>query len=128
MRSVCGWGMGLLLLVAAGQAQAQRAEIIGLMGGRTAVKAYSQADGGDSLAPVPATDLAPRQRVLEFNQNGDRARVHIKGQDVWLDRNALNLGSDPNAACHTVASTSTATTQGAGRSANSRCALPGAKP
>lgn len=123
MKSMGARGVGLVLLVLAGAAQAQREDIIGLLGDRKSVRVFQQAEGGEPTQELEGSALAPRLRVLETNRARTRVRVAHEGRDIWLDRRALQLDSDPKAACHTVASSSKLPTVGAGRGANDGCAL-----
>lgn len=120
MNAVCKC-LFVVLLLSAGLAHAQRAVIVGVK--RDAVPAYADDAGRQRLDPVPAAQLSQRPSVLETSVDESLVRVLLGGRSVWLDRNALQLGSDVNAACHQVASTHNAPPAGASRGANANCPL-----
>ncbi len=122
MRRMGRWSGALLALVAAGAAQAQREEVIGVVANPPQVEAYAQPDGGEKVRLVPAAELAHKPRVLETSADHSRVRVNVGGQDLWLERRALRLKAEVNATCHVVATSRDAPPMGAGRGANSGCA------
>ncbi len=120
----------VVLLVLAAAAHAQRATVVGVQSGRDKVSAYADADGKTRLDPVLPAQLAHRPSVLESSIDDSLVRVRVGEREVWLDRNALQLGADVNAACHQVASSQGAPAPGAVRGANSACPMkitPGGK-
>lgn len=121
MNAVCKC-LFVVLLLSAGLALAQRAVIVGVK--RDTVAAYADDSGRQRLDPVPAAQLGQRPSVLETSLDESLVRVLLGGRSVWLDRNALQLGSDVNAACHQVASSHGAPPAGAARGANGNCPLP----
>lgn len=111
------------LLAGAGLAQAQRSTIVGVKPGRDAVMAYADGGGKTRLDPVRPSELGQRLSVLETSLDESLVRVRLGERDLWLDRNALQLGADVNATCHEVASAHGAPPPGAARGANSACPL-----
>lgn len=113
----------VILLLAASVVHAQRATVVGVKERRDKVSAYADAEGRTRLEPVLPAQLSHRPSVLETSVDESLVRVRIGERDVWLDRNALQLGADVNAACHEVASAHGAPPPGAARGANSACPL-----
>lgn len=111
----------MVLLAVAGAAQAQRTTVTGAK--RDSVAAFADAEGKKPLEPVVRAQLSHRPSVLETSVDDSLVRVRIGEREIWLDRNALQLSADVNAACHEVASSHGAPPPGGARGANSACPL-----
>ena len=118
-----GKSVVMILLLLGGVAQAQRATVVGVKAGRPLVAAFADADGKTRLNPVLPAELSQRPSVLETSVDDSLVRVRLGERELWLDRNALQLGAEVNAACHEVASAHGAPPPGAARGANSACPL-----
>ncbi|WP_287468457.1 hypothetical protein [Hydrogenophaga sp.] len=103
-------------------AHAQREEIVGVKGERPSVAAFANADGTGPLPAVPAAAFTQKLKVFETSPDQRFVRVKLDGQDLWLDRRALRLNAEVNAACLEVASSFNAPPAGAARGANGNCA------
>lgn len=123
MNAISATVVMVVLAVAAGGANAQRATVVGVKERRDKVTAYADAEGKTRLDPVLPAQLIHRPSVLETSVDESLVRVRIGEREVWLDRNALQLGADVNAACHEVTSAHGAPPPGAARGANSACPL-----
>lgn len=109
-----------LLMAAAFSVQGQ-GMVTAAMGTRTALKAYSDADGKSQPALLNVKDISFPLKIFEISEAG-LVRVKVENQDVWLDRKQVRVPPESLAVSCLTVDPSTASLVSAGiRGANSGC-------
>lgn len=109
-----------LLMAAAVSVQAQ-GMVTAAMGTRTALKAYTDAEGKSETTPLAVKDIVFPLKIFEISESGF---VHVKvaSRDVWLDRKHIRIPPESLAvSCLTVDQSSANLVTAGIRGANSGC-------